>query len=401
MATGPYHKDSNNPMTNALILSGGGARAAYQVGVLKALRELLPAQVHTPFPIICGTSAGAINTRALAGRAGDFASQATQLEGVWRSLRAEHIYRTDIWGVLRNTACLLATLVGDPARARRPVALLDNAPLRALLADYIRFREIDEAIASRRLKAVAVTAMSYSSGQSITFFQGEHENWKRARRMGLRTGLNLDHLMASSAIPTIFPPVRIGDHYYGDGALRQLKPLSSALHLGASRLFVVGVSDNPARSSFDEKVFHSPTLAQMIGHMLNSAFIDSIESDLETLRAINRATSGISAEQREALGIEDLKPVDFLCITPSQGINTLAEEYLHELPRSVRAFLRVTGATARGGGTSAASYLLFEPGFIGRLIDLGRDDTLRQAERVKAFFAVGASALTETQATTV
>lgn len=401
MATGPYHKDSNNPMTNALILSGGGARAAYQVGVLKALRELLPAQVHTPFPIICGTSAGAINTLALAGRAGDFASQATQLEGVWRSLRAEHIYRTDTWGVLRNTACLLATLVGDPARARRPVALLDNAPLRALLADYIRFREIDEAIASRRLKAVAVTAMSYSSGQSITFFQGEHENWKRARRMGLRTGLNLDHLMASSAIPTIFPPVRIGDHYYGDGALRQLKPLSSALHLGASRLFVVGVSDNPARSSFDEKVFHSPTLAQMIGHMLNSAFIDSIESDLETLRAINRATSGISAEQREALGIEDLKPVDFLCITPSQGINTLAEEYLHELPRSVRAFLRVTGATARGGGTSAASYLLFEPGFIGRLIDLGRDDTLRQAERVKAFFAVGASALTDTQATTV
>lgn len=388
-------------MTNALILSGGGARAAYQVGVLKALRELLPARIHTPFPIICGTSAGAINTLALAGRAGDFASQASQLEAIWRSLRAERIYRTDTWGVLRNSLRLLATLVGDPGKGRPPVALLDNSPLRALLADYIRFREIDEAIASRRLKAVAVTAMSYSTGQSITFFQGEHENWKRARRMGLRTGLGLDHLMASSAIPTIFPPVRIGDHYYGDGALRQLKPLSSALHLGASRLFVVGVSDNPARSTFDEKVFHAPTLAQMIGHMLNSAFIDSIESDLETLRAINRATTGLSLAQREALGIDDLKPVDFLCITPSEGINTLAEEYLHELPRSVRAFLRFTGATARGGGTSAASYLLFEPGFIGRLIDLGHGDTLRQGARVKAFFGIDNEALAGERATAV
>ncbi|MFA5548613.1 MAG: patatin-like phospholipase family protein [Porticoccaceae bacterium] len=388
-------------MTNALILSGGGARAAYQVGVLKALRELLPARIHTPFPIICGTSAGAINTLALAGRAGDFASQASQLEAIWRSLRAERIYRTDTWGVLRNSLRLLATLVGDPGKGRHPVALLDNSPLRALLADYIRFREIDEAIASRRLKAVAVTAMSYSTGQSITFFQGEHENWKRARRMGLRTGLGLDHLMASSAIPTIFPPVRIGDHYYGDGALRQLKPLSSALHLGASRLFVVGVSDNPARSTFDEKVFHAPTLAQMIGHMLNSAFIDSIESDLETLRAINRTTTGLSPAQREALGIDDLKPVDFLCITPSEGINSLAEEYLHELPRSVRTFLRFTGATARGGGTSAASYLLFEPGFIGRLIDLGHGDTLRQAARIKAFFSLDESTTGGERATAV
>ncbi|MFA5493355.1 MAG: patatin-like phospholipase family protein [Porticoccaceae bacterium] len=374
-------------MSRALILSGGGARAAYQVGVLKALRDILPDTLYAPFPIICGTSAGAINTLALAGRPGNFASQVTELENVWRQLCAERIYRTDTLGVFKNTLRLLSTLVHGRSGMRWPTALLDNSPLRELLDGYIQFRAIDEAIASRRLEAVAVTAMSYSTGQSITFFQGQQDNWKRARRMGLRTGLTLDHLMASAAIPTIFPPTKIGDHYYGDGALRQLKPLSSALHLGARRLFVVGVSDNPARTTFEEQVYHPPSLAQMIGHMLNSAFIDSIESDLETLRAINRLTAALTPAQRVAHGIEDLQAVDFLCITPSQGINTLAEEYLHELPGTVKTFLRLTGASAKGGGTSAASYLLFEQGFIGRLIDLGHADTLRQESRIVDFFS--------------
>ncbi len=374
-------------MTNALILSGGGARAAYQVGVLKALAEILPERLHTPFPIICGTSAGAINTLGLAGRPGDFAARVGQLDDIWRGLHAERIYRTDAWGVLRNSLRLFSSLLRSGSGIKKPVALLNNQPLRELLTDYIQFREIDEAIASRRLMAVAITAMSYSTGQSITFFQGEHDNWKRARRMGLRTGLTIDHLMASAAIPTIFPPVKIGDHYYGDGALRQLKPLSPALHLGANRLFVVGVSDNPARARFDETVYHSPSLAQMISHMLNSAFIDTIESDLETLRAINRLTSPLNRVQRMEMEVEDMRPIDFLCITPSRGINTLAAEYIDELPRSVRAFLKFTGATARGGGTSALSYLLFEPGFCGALIDMGHADTLAQRQRVLAFFS--------------
>ena len=374
------------PMTNALILSGGGARAAYQVGVLKGLAEILPDRYHTPFPIICGTSAGAINTLGLAGRPGNFAARVEQLEEVWRSLHAEKVYRTDNWGVFRNSVGLVSSLMQSKAGIRKPVALLDNEPLRELLEEYIQFREIDEAIAGRHLRAVAITAMSYSTGQSITFFQGEQENWKRARRLGLRTGLTLDHLMASAAIPTIFPPVKIGEHFYGDGALRQLKPLSPALHLGAKRLFVVGVSDNPARTQFDETVYHSPSLAQMISHMLNSAFIDTIESDLETLRSLNRLTGKLSLLEREDTGVNHLQPIDFLCITPSQGINDLAVEYSSELPRSVRAFLRLTGATARGGGTSALSYLLFEPGFCGALIDMGHSDTLAQQQRVKDFF---------------
>ena len=253
------------------------------------------------------------------------------------------------------------------------------------MSNFIQFREIDESIASGYLQAVAITAMSYGSGQSITFFQGDHDNWQRFRRLGLRTGLTIEHLMASSAIPTMFPPVKIGNRYYGDGALRQLKPLSPALHLGADRLFVVGVSDNLMHRQFIETSFHPPTLAQMIGHMLNSAFIDTIESDLETLRLVNEMAD--QAECRQALDGSDKRKIDYICITPSVAINQLAENYLHELPRTVKMFLRFTGATAKGGGTSAASYLLFEPGFCGELISMGYHDTLKQEQAVLAFFS--------------
>lgn len=375
-------------MTTALILSGGGARAAYQVGVLKGLAEILPRQTYNPFPIICGTSAGAINTLAMAGRAGPFSLRARKLEAIWRDLTAEKVYRTDPWGVFRNSLKMLASLFHSGSGITSPVALLDNSPLRELLADYIRFRHIDEAIASGELQAVAVTAMAYSSGQSITFFQGNHDNWQRTRRLGVRTGLTLDHLIASASIPTIFPPVKIGNRFYGDGALRQLKPLSPALHLGADRVFVVGVSDNPVHKARPETAHYSPSLAQMISHMLNSAFIDTIESDLETLKTINRLAGAIPPAAREEQGVEDLKVVDYLSVTPSVPIHELAEQYLHELPGSVRTFLRITGATARGGGSSAASYLLFEPGFCQRLIELGHGDTLAQRSEIENFFAV-------------
>jgi NTE family protein len=373
-------------MTTALVLSGGGARGAYQVGVLKALTEILPAHVYNPFPIVCGTSAGAINTLTLAGRPGSFGNRVADLEAMWRSLTADKIYRTDIKGVSANALKLFCTLFRGNAGLTNPVALLDNRPLRHLLSNFIQFREIDESIASGYLKAVAITAMSYGSGQSITFFQGDHDNWQRFRRLGLRTGLTIEHLMASSAIPTMFPPVKVGNRYYGDGALRQLKPLSPALHLGADRLFVIGVSDNLLHRQVVETNYHPPTLAQMIGHMLNSAFIDTIESDLETLRLVNEMADRGGCEQ--ALGGSDKRKIDYICITPSVAINQLAENYLHELPRTVKTFLRFTGATARGGGTSAASYLLFEPGFCGELINMGYRDTFKQEHAVLAFFSL-------------
>ncbi len=382
-------------MTTALVLSGGGARAAYQVGVLKALGQLLPRTSHNPFPIICGTSAGAINALAIAGRPGPFRLRARKLEAIWRNMHAEDIYRTDVWGVLKNTLRLGLSLMHSGYGIGRSVALLDNSPLQHLLNNYIRFRHIDEAILSGEIMAVCTTAMDYISGKSVAFFQGNHESWTRSRRHGIRTGLNIDHLMASSAIPLIFPARAINTRYYGDGAMRQLKPLSPALHLGADRIFVIGVSDNPSRDQPVAAPLHSPSVAQMIGHLLNSAFIDSIESDLETLEAINKlvktrtaSNADVTVDTDERTKTSPLKYIEHLCISPTTPIDDIAQEYFHELPRSMKLFLRAIGATKKGGGSSATSYLLFEPGFCRELIQLGYADAMAQKEAIEAFFGL-------------
>jgi len=383
-------KNNKNGTKIGLVLSGGGARAAYQVGVLKAVAEALPEGINNPFPVICGTSAGAINTLAIAGRAGPFRLRIKKLEAIWRQLDAKKIYRTDFWGVLKNSLNMFFSFFHSGYAIGKPKALLDNSPLRQLLEDYVRFRHIDEAIASGELEAVSITAVSYSSGKSVTFFQGteNHKPWERSRRVGIQANLTIDHLMASSAIPMMFPALQIGDQYFGDGAVRQLKPISPALHLGADKVFVIGVSDNPFHKKKQQLINHSPSIAQIIGHMFNSAFIDSIESDLETLQKINRLAEKMTDSERKKKGVEDLRPVDFLAILPSEPIDKLASEYLKELPRSIKFFLKLMGATSRGGGVSAASYVMFSHGFCRKLLELGYQDGLAQKEAILEFFEV-------------
>ena len=374
-------------MSRGLVLTGGGAIAAYQVGVLKGIASILPRAVYNPFPIICGTSAGAINALSIAGRAGPFRLRTKKLETIWQNLRASDVYRTDFMGVSANAFHVLASFLHSGYGIGRPISLLDNTPLRQLLDNYVKFDYLDTAITNGELEAIAVSAMSYASGQSVTFFQG-HQNiepWKRARRRGEKTALNIDHLMASTAIPSLFPAVQLNEGYFGDGAVRQLKPISPALHMGARQLLIIGVSDNAtAKGAAPER--HSPSIAQIVGHMFNSAFIDSIESDLETLRSINRLASALPESIRANNGITDLNPIDVLSISPSQSIDQIAQEHIHELPRSLKLFLRLTGATAQGGGTSAASYLLFEPGFCRKLIELGYQDALTQQDAIETFF---------------
>ena len=375
----------------ALILSGGGARAAYQIGVLKALADILPTGHPNPFPIICGTSAGAINALSLACHAGDFKEAVYDLEALWRQLTPEQIYRADLWSLTKGGGRLLTSLFNEGVGRKYPVALLDNTPLKELLKRTIAFDNIDIAISQGNLEAVSVTAMGYSSGQSVSFFQAaEHlKPWRRHNRIGNNCKLGIEHLMASSAIPTIFPTVPINREYFGDGALRQLAPISSALHRGAERVFVIGVSGNrnPAHWDKRRRTRHSPSMAQIMGQLLNSAFIDSLEGDIEHLDRINSLLKLIPEAQRAASG-NPLRPVESLVISPTEELDKIAGRKIRYLPRALRFFMRAVGATASGGGATAASYLLFAPAFCNALIDLGYKDTMWERQNIDKFFQI-------------
>lgn len=381
-------------MKNALILSGGGARAAYQVGVLKAVAELLPEGAPNPFPVICGTSAGAINAITLAAYDGSFAQAVETLESVWMDLTPEQVYRCG-WGAMVGSAGrLMLSLVNRGVGVGKPVALLDNSPLRDLIKRTVNFEKIDRAIARNDLDAVCVTATGYQSGRSVCFYQAKTatEDWTRYRRSGRRTLLNADHLMASSAIPTMFPATRIEFEYFGDGAVRQLAPLSPALHLGADRLFIVGVSANRERpkSRAPAKSTHSPSMAQIIGHLLNSAFIDSLESDIERLDRINKL---VRLLPKESLGEDsNLRYIERQVISPSEELDMIAADNTASLPPSVRFLLRATGGTESGAGSTAASYLLFARPFVETLIALGYRDAMWQRADIAQFLGVDASA---------
>lgn len=386
----PHTASTDQPVTG-LILSGGGARAAYQIGVLAAIADLLPNAAHNPFPVIVGTSAGAINAVGLACGALHFTEAVRRLTSVWQGFHTHQVYRSDWPGVLRQASRFVGhSLLGLGGQV--PVALLDSSPLAKLLARELDFSGISAAVRHRQLRAVAVTAFGYESGQAVTFYQGRAtiDPWFRHRRVGAPTRLALEHLLASAAIPLIFPPVKINREYFGDGAVRQSAPISPALHLGASRVLVVGVSDNPVGLQAQVPVLRpkesrQPSLAQISGHMLNSTFIDNLESDIEMLERLNQMGRLIPAELHpRGLG---LKPVDVLVISPSQPLDLIAARHRHELPKALRLFLRGPGAT-KASGAGVLSYLLFEPGYCNELIELGYQDAMAQKARLIEFLSL-------------
>ena len=364
-----------------LILSGGGARAAYQVGVLMAIAELVPRGMRNPFPIISGTSAGAINAAALAAQAHNYRMAVRGLERVWANITAEQVYRTDVYSFAKSILRWFATTL---VSGSTPVnsALLDSRPLHKLLSMVVNFQRIQEALDRGDLHALAITASSYATGESVAFFQAQPhlQEWKRARRLGRRSAIAVNHLLASSAIPILFPAQEVEGRYYGDGAVRQLAPASPALHLGAERLLVIGVSGNTSRQ---RDVEGYPSLAQVLGHILNSVFVDSLEGDVERLERINNTLQAIPHKTRQQQGVS-LREVDVLKIYPSRPIDEIAAEHVKELPRALRFFLRGSGAT-RSPGASAVSYLLFEPGFTRALMSLGYQDASARADEIRAF----------------
>jgi len=366
-----------------LVLTGGGARAAYQVGVVKAVRDILGSPAQNPFPIVCGTSAGAINAATLAVFADDFSRAVANLLEVWENMRCEQIYRTDAWSIAKSGARWLSSLM--LVSRRNPVALLDNEPLRELLSKSLEFSRIQDNIDRGALYAACVTASGYTSGQSVSFFQGGSglEGWERNQRIGAAVPISVDVLLASAALPFLFPAVKFHREYFGDGSMRQIAPVSPALHLGADRVLVVGTGRQETGSSRARSNVY-PSLAQIAGHALNSIFLDSLMVDIERLERINRTVRLIPPERLAGSQVQ-LRPVEVLFIAPSQPIERIAARFIHELPGTVRFILRPTGALARSG-SNLASYLLFEQSFCRALIDLGYQDTVSREAEVHAFF---------------
>ena len=372
----------------ALILTGGGARAAYQVGVLRALSEMLPTKTSVPFPIICGTSAGSINATILAVDANDFRHAVRRLVMVWKNFHVHYVYRSDLFGTFRNSArWVYAALRGGRLRpgSEQTVSLLDNAPLAALLKQHVDFDGIQRNIDSGHLTALSITCSGYTSGQSVTFYQGQPDlqNWQRARRIGVAMPITLDHLLASSALPFIFPPTRINREYFGDGSMRQIAPVSPALHLGADRLLVIGVGRQLQHNADRVQSTAYPTLAQIAGHALNSIFLDSLEVDLERLQRINR-TIELIPESVRAQTNYPLHRVDFRVLTPSIDLEKIAAQFSDDLPTTIRTLLSSVGGTKRSG-SNLLSYLLFEKSFCRELLKLGYADTMARQEDLTAF----------------
>lgn len=368
----------------ALILTGGGARAAYQVGVLKAVRELLPGQRRSPFQIYCGTSAGAINAVALATWAENFTTGVDHLCRIWENFHADQVYRADPLGILRSGARWLWAVMFGWITHRAPRSLFDSTPLCKLLSSSIGFDRIQQSIASGALHAVSVTCSGYSSGQSVTFFQGraDIEPWQRSQRVGTFAQLGVEHLLASSAIPFIFSAVKIHREWFGDGSMRQITPIAPAVHLGAEKILVIG------GGRFHEENERLPTeaypsLAQIAGHVLSSIFLDSLPVDLERATRINQTLSLIPGDERRAQGTA-LRPIDLLVIAPSERLDHLAAQHARALPWAVRLLLRGIGAMNRNGG-ALVSYLLFEQPYTQALIDLGYRDALARREDVLKF----------------
>ena len=383
---------SQKPPKIGLILTGGGARAAYQVGVLKAIAEFSPRRARSPFTVICGTSAGALNAVTLAVNAQHFRKGVKYLLGIWNNAQVKDIYRADVLGVFANStrwlAGLLLSMLGINRMNR--VSLLDNSPLGIFLEETLPCEKIQENIDAGVLHALSITASGYGTGYSVTFYQGVAgiQPWKRTRRLGMEAKIGLEHLLASSAIPFIFPAVRIHREYFGDGSMRQIAPISSALHLGADKVMLMGAWHDDDEEGRRNRTDAYPTLAQIAGHALDSIFLDALEVDLERLNHINETVKLIPEELRAAT---DMRHIEVLLITPSQPLEKIAERHIAELPWTIRLLLRTIGVMRRSGA-NLVSYLLFDKHYCRALIDLGYQDTLKRRDEILKFLSYDSAA---------
>ncbi len=364
----------------ALVLSGGGARAAYQAGVLKALAEIAP---DLSIPIVTGVSAGAINASFLASHPGPLRETAMGLEHEWAGLTANRVYRVRPTGLLRGVFRGIVELLLN--RERGPVALqglLDMTPLRRYLARTIPLDRIESNIVQGRLRALGLTATSYGTGVTVTFVQGAPDTpmWTRAQRVAVRTHITHDHILASAAIPIVFPAVQLDGGFYGDGSVRQGAPLSPAIHLGAKRILAIGVRSPRPEVGDSSEVMEYPSAAEVMGLMLHSIFLDALDGDAERLERINHLLERMPPDIRP----RHLHPVKLLVLRPSQDLGRMAQRYPVRLPTAVSLVVRAMGGR-RERSADFVSYLLFQPPYTSDLIELGYADTLARRQEIAEF----------------
>jgi NTE family protein len=366
---------------DALVLSGGGARGAYQVGVLKAIAEWLPPDAPCPFEVLVGTSAGAINAAAVAARAQSLREAVESLEAVWSSFRVQQVVRADALEMLRSGLHWMVSLLTAGHLVSPPRSLFDTGPLYELLGRVIPFERIPAQFEAGRLHALAVATTSYTTGQAVAFFDGAEEiaGWNRVRRAGRRRRIDHDVLMASAAIPFIFPAWSIDGDHYGDGAMRQLAPLSPAVHLGANRVLVIGTRGSAAATPPTGAVPQAgPSPGHLLGFVLDSLFTDGLSIDLERLEQINRLIQGPGSTEH--------RPIRATVIQPSIDPTMIARKHEGAMPRSIRTLLRTMGAYEARGGL-LVSYLLFDRAYTCELMDMGYADATRQRAEIEPYLA--------------